>query len=379
MNKKLFSLTILGLLICISLQAQTSVAVLDFDNLNGDPKYDYLGGMLLGITLFDMASNNDITLINRSNLESVLNEQRLSLSGLIAGSPEMMEVGSLVGAQYLIKGEYVFLGTDLLVTVNVIRVKDGVTEVFRERGSGENMVHLINSKVLKYLTGKNVNLTGGLDRSLISLEDEKPGSIKLYTHIQQAEIFLDDEFAGYSTGDKNDPLILDNIKPGKHTVRLHLWEFGVFTDYTCKKFRDWEQEVDIVPGQSLIVRSDAYHISDLIRQIMNVAYSSVSFSDKTEQIEKSFETAFLDTNGVKIGIIVNMKAEKDGKNLKGEAVVNINGKDYNISVVSDNGMSKDQKEVFEILDATLSINSSFMTIDIKRNDVTFDELRQAMY
>lgn len=379
MNKKSFFLIILGLLICISLQAQTIVAVLDFDNLNGDPKYDYLGGMLLGITLFDMASNDDITLINRSNLESVLNEQKLSLAGLTAGSPEMMEVGSLVGAEYLIKGEYVFLGTDLLVTVNVIKVKDGVTEVFRERGSGENMVHLINSKILKFLTGKNVNLTGGLDRSLISLEDEKPGSIKLYTHIQQAEIFLDEEFAGYSTGDKNEPLILENIKPGKHTVRLHLWEFGVFTDYTLKEFRDWDQEVDIAPGQSLIVRSDAYHISDLIRQVMNVAYSSINFSGKDGQIEKSFETAFLDTNGAKTGITVNMKAEKNGKNLKGEAVVNVNGKDYNISVVSDNGLSKDQKEVFEILNVTLSINSSFLTIDIKRNDVTFDELRQAMY
>ena len=380
MYKRSFILIILSILICLSAQAQTSIAVLDFDNLNGDPKYDYLGGMLLGITLFDLASNDDITLINRSNLDSVLNEQKLSLSGLTAGSPEMMEVGSLVGAEYLLKGEYVFLGNDLLVTVNVIKVKDGVTEVFRERGSGENMVHLINSKILKYLTGKNVNLTGGLDRSLISLEDEKPGSIKLYTHIQQAEIYLDDEFAGYSTGDKNNPLVIEGIKPGKHTIRLHLWEFGVFTDYTLSKFRDWEQEVDIAPGQSLIVRAEASHISDKIRDILGVAYTTISFTGKDpETVEKSFDISFLDTAGEKYDVSVNMKAEKNGRNLNGEAVVNINGTDYTASVLSDDGRSKDVKVEFGILEVRLSINNSFMNIDIKRIDKTFDELRQAMY
>lgn len=294
-SKRSLFLIIISIIICASLQAQTSIAVLGFENLNGDPKYDYLGGMLLGITLFDMASDDDIALINRSDLESVLREQQLGLSGLTAGSPEVMEIGSLMGAEYLLKGEYVFLGSDLLVTATVIRVKDGVSEVFRERGSGENMVHLINSKILKLLTGKNVNITGGLDRSLISLEDEKPGSIKLYSYIQQAEIFLDDEFAGYSTGDKNSPLVIDGIKPGKHIVRLHLWEFGVFTDYTLSDFVDWEHEVEIAPGQSLIVRTEAAHISDKIRKIMDVAYARISFTgNDKDEAEKSFVIDFLD-------------------------------------------------------------------------------------
>ena len=106
MKKKALWVLILNLLLCSVLSAQTNIAVLGFENLNGDPKYDYLGGMLLGITLFDLASDNDINLINRSDLEAVLHEQKLGLSGIVAGSPEAKEVGTLMGAEYLLKGEY---------------------------------------------------------------------------------------------------------------------------------------------------------------------------------------------------------------------------------------------------------------------------------
>ncbi|MBN1647748.1 MAG: hypothetical protein JW874_06935 [Spirochaetales bacterium] len=377
MNRKKIIIAILLLgLFCASAFAQTSLAILGYENLNGDPRYDYLGGMLLGITLFDFASNDDITLVNRSDLEEVLTEQQLGLSGIVAGSPETVEIGNMIGAEYLLKGEFVFLGSDLLVTTSIINVSTGAVEAFRERGTGENMVHSMNSKIQKFLTGKNVNLVGQRpDRSLISLDDEKPGSVKLYSHIQQAEVFVDDEFYGYTTGNRQVPLEIGNLKPGTHTIRMHLGEFGVFTDYTLNNFGDWEKEVAISPGQVLVVKSDAAHISDKIRSMKGLGYAKINFGNSENDAgDKTFDTSFTDRKGNEVKIQVSLHAVKEGDKISVSGTLNYNGSSYEISGVSPQGRSEKVEKTFELVDCELNLNKSYVRIDLTRNDIDYNDM-----
>ncbi len=81
------------------------------------------------------------------------------------------------------------------------------------------------------------------------MRDETPGEIHLYSFIINSEIFLDDEFAGYTTGNGRTAIILDDISPGMHKIRTHLDNsFGV-VELPEFKFRDWEEEFEVKPGK----------------------------------------------------------------------------------------------------------------------------------
>ena len=373
--KKTFLFIIAAVMISISAGAQTTVAILGYENLNGEPKYDYLGGMLLGLSLFDFASSKDITLVNRSDMEAVLYEQQLGLSGITAGSKETMEVGNMLGANYLIKGEYVFLGSDLLVTCSLIDAATGAAQVFRERGSGENMAHILNGKILEYLTGKNINLIGDKpDRSLISLQDEKPGTINFYCKLIDAEVLLDDEFIGYTTGDIHQPLVIEGVKPGHHNLRLKLYEFGVFLDYTLK-FGDWQQDITLGPGQIMTIRAEAKHISDAIRGERSLVYQRVYFSaDDEDRQTKEYTIDFTDRQGKPFKAVFRMIMEKHGKSLKTEGQVEISGKKYSMIVESPEGKYSEIKDNFDLLECEITLFGNASTLTISRNDIDYNEL-----
>ena len=76
---------------------QVKIAFLSIDNLSVDPRYDYLAGIISGILLFDLAGVNDIVVVDRSSLESVLREQELILSDL-TDEDKAVDVGKILGA-----------------------------------------------------------------------------------------------------------------------------------------------------------------------------------------------------------------------------------------------------------------------------------------
>ena len=71
------------------------VALVPIQNAGGDPRADYLAGIIEGLLLFDLSSQENISLVERSNLEAVMAEQRLALSGVTASSEKARRVGEL--------------------------------------------------------------------------------------------------------------------------------------------------------------------------------------------------------------------------------------------------------------------------------------------
>ena len=106
-----------------------------------DPRVDYLSSIVQGILAFDLGSRGDIALVDRRNLDAVLKEKELTLSAIGQDADSAAAAGRLVGADWLLSGEYVFIGSDVLITLSLTDTATAKRVVFRDRGSSENLVH----------------------------------------------------------------------------------------------------------------------------------------------------------------------------------------------------------------------------------------------
>jgi hypothetical protein len=295
-----------------------SVAVLEIANAGMDPRVDYLSGIIGGLLSFDLGSRPSVALTDRRNLDAVLKEKELSLSAIGTDAAAAAEAGRLVGADWLLTGEYVFTGTEVLLTLSLTDVETAKRAVFRGRGSDENLVHGLAEQVLLRLTGEASALAEpGKSRSLVSLRDETPGSIALFSRIIRAEVFLDGEFFGYTTGDGTVPLVFDKLSPGEHSLRVHLnSSFGV-VDMPAVAFRDWEARVKVEPGKRATARDGTRHFNEVLYELARVGEGNLKPSvpkdaaaalDPRMTFAKDF--AFRDRSGAETAVRLEAKPRR---------------------------------------------------------------------
>jgi hypothetical protein len=96
------------------------------------PLLSYLNESALTI----LAGNPRLTLVERSRLEAVREEQRLAVSGMLdAGAA--IEVGKLLGARYMITGQVIPMTSQVIIFGRVINVETGeilsAAQVFLDR------------------------------------------------------------------------------------------------------------------------------------------------------------------------------------------------------------------------------------------------------
>src|SRR5208282_5067698 len=76
-----------------------TVAILDFDaNLPGDPD---MGKEISEILTATLSGQNGFTLVDRSQMDRILTENAINLSGLV-NAQESVKIGKLVGARILV-------------------------------------------------------------------------------------------------------------------------------------------------------------------------------------------------------------------------------------------------------------------------------------
>ncbi len=299
-----------------------SIAVLDIENVGLDPRVDYLAGIIGGLLAFDLGNRPDIALADRRNLDAVLREKELSLSALGTDAAAAAEAGRLVGADWLLTGEYVFLGSDILITLSLTDTATAKRVVFRERGADENLVHRLAEQLILRLSGQAVTLVeSDRSRSLLSLRDETPGSIALFSPIIKAEVFLDGEFVGYTTGQDTVPFIIEAVPPGDHVVRVHLdSDFGV-VDLPAVTFRDWEGRAKVTSGKRAILRDETQHFNEILYPLIVLCSSRLISKDADSKPGLSAPSlafvkvlAFQDRTGVENEVRVEARPRdiKDG-------------------------------------------------------------------
>ena len=253
------------------------VAVLELENRSGDPRYDYLGGIVQGLLLYDLSSSGAVELLDRSSIAALLAERELSLSSIAEAQPRAFE--GISTADYIVAGEYVLLGTELRLSFKLVDVATSRVATFSDSGSTENLVHGLAEALVERLVGKRPMLREeGRSRSLLSLRDETPGSIALFSPLVDAQVLLDGQFVGYTRGDRRVPFIIDGIEPGDHVLSTDLGaDFGVI-GLPAVTFAPWSETVRVVSGKRAIVTDRSAHFNDGLYRLRSVLRESPKVS-----------------------------------------------------------------------------------------------------
>ncbi len=120
-----------------TIQPGAKIAVLNFQGLLVD---DDLGVAVAEIIRTEVVGLGDYTVIERGMVEQVLKEQELQLTGTV--DPETaVEIGKLIGAEFVIIGSIVKTGTVYTINARLIDVETGVVKVGQNiQGQGEETI-----------------------------------------------------------------------------------------------------------------------------------------------------------------------------------------------------------------------------------------------
>jgi TolB-like protein len=388
MKRTRFFLFLCSLILAVSaagLQAenkQVKIALSKIENLSMDPRYDYLEGILTGTLLFDLGSDAGILIVDRSSLDAILREQELALSDL-ANAEQAVRVGRILGADYLLKGDYIFLGTEVQLNISLVEVETAKTLPFKDRGSTENLVHGLAERIIERLTGKTVKLrSDASERSIISLKDEIPGTIVLFCNLIRAEIFIDDEFVSYTTGKATEASVFEDIRPGEHTVRVRLSGFGVVKqpELICS---DWQEKLTVKPGKKHVLRASIgllnWTLGDLKRLFLES--KTIRKADFEKPFGKEFDVSFVDRKGKKHAVTGSFSISFTTEQATLTARVAYDGKEKTITTVCATGKKEEHIETFDLVDVKSSVDYKadqrcYLSFRIERNDFDIDVWRE---
>lgn len=137
--------------------AQTTVAIGDFQNRTNRLYLDSWEQKIPEFLHSELSRSREIVLVERLSLQTILDEQALTMTGLIDSSTAQV-VGKLLRAQYVITGSINMSGDLLRIDSKVINVSTG--KIVGEKVQGriekhlDKMVELLGNNLRYQLTGK---------------------------------------------------------------------------------------------------------------------------------------------------------------------------------------------------------------------------------
>lgn len=126
-------------------EVKPTVAVLDFESVGSE---EHLGKAVSEIMRTELIGTRKFRVVERSQINQALSEQKLQKSGIV-DEKSAVDIGKLLGADLIIIGSVVKIGTAYTINSRMIDVKTG------EATLGKNV------------TGNDLNLLTNLSRSLI--------------------------------------------------------------------------------------------------------------------------------------------------------------------------------------------------------------------
>ena len=105
---------------------RTTVMVLNFKNhsIEQQEKYTPWELGIPSMIMTDLELIGVFNIMSRERMGEILEQQNLQLSGLVDES-KAVEIGKLAAAQFLISGNYMIMGIDLRLEVNVTSIETG--------------------------------------------------------------------------------------------------------------------------------------------------------------------------------------------------------------------------------------------------------------
>jgi len=156
MKKLLLGKALMFLLISCFIQSayaadvKPTVAVMDFESVGSE---EHLGKAVAEIMRTDLISTGRFLVLERSQLDKALSEQKLQKSGIIADK-SVVELGKLLGANFIIIGSVVKMGTAYTINSRMIDMKTGEATLGRNvTGNDLNLLANLSHDLLESLFG----------------------------------------------------------------------------------------------------------------------------------------------------------------------------------------------------------------------------------
>ena len=122
-----------------------TIAVLDFESIGSE---EHLGKAVSEIMRTELIDTNKYRVVERSQINKTISEQKFQKSGLI-DDKSAVEIGKLLGADLIVIGSVVKIGTSYTINSRMIETKTG------------------EAKLGKNVTGNDLNLLTTLSRNLL--------------------------------------------------------------------------------------------------------------------------------------------------------------------------------------------------------------------
>jgi TolB-like protein len=253
-----------------------NLAILAFENMDESDEFDYIGTLASSFIREDLTHGEEIVLVDRDRLNRVLEEQQRQLSGIMDGETTV-QIGKLIGCDYLCSGNYVIMDEEVLLDITLTQVESGRVTSFSTRGDTEDIFHLAAEKLVSELTDRKVIFrTASSNRPIIKHVLKKPGTLKFHSYLIDARIYIDGEFYGYTTGDKRNPTLIE-LPPGEHSIMIDLGQDFGFVTMPEVSFDKWHENFIIESGQTLVLEDKSRHFNDWINEMRRLIRNDADF------------------------------------------------------------------------------------------------------
>jgi hypothetical protein len=258
----------------------------------------------------------------------------------------------------------------VLITIYLSEVETGQTYTFGDRGSSENTIHGLAEKVVMKLTGMEMEFQNENSvRSIISMKDESPGIVKLYSWVPGAEIYLDDKFIGYTGEDNKVPNIIEKKEPGDHVIRTDYSSFGE-VDLPEMNFHNWDEEFTITNGEEIVLRANQRQFNSIIYDLQQLIREDHRFNNEGDKVfSDSLTVTWQDMNAVEHEIIYTIKALLEDEKFSGGITMNYDGEDYNWAFNSSLDENIDFTEIVRDVDVRFTYSRKRIDYSIWRKDI----------
>lgn len=144
--------------------AEIAVAVLDFEANQAKGLDNNAGAMIAALLSARLSGVDGIGLVDRTALDRTMEEQALSLSGMV-DAQTATRVGRLVGAHVLVTGRAFTISSKLIVTARLIATETGNFYAVAEEGAAgaeiADLVSKLAQKMNRVLTERRKEFVGG--------------------------------------------------------------------------------------------------------------------------------------------------------------------------------------------------------------------------
>ena len=358
-----------------SQESGVNIALTGFDNMEDNSQHDYLSPLISALIREDLSHTDGISMLDRNSMNKILDEQKLQISGLF-DDRTAVKAGKLLGSDYLTGGSYIVMDTEVLLDVTLIHVETGRVISFSSRGNSEDIIHIAAEKIARELTGvRHVYRNADSGRAIIKSTLMPPGTLKLFSPLIDARIYVDDEFYGYTPGSAVTPVEIE-LTPGMHSVRTDLGrDFGVILEPEIL-FRKWEKEFEIVSGKTVVLEDETRHFNDRLYDLQKVLRDSKTFyHPDAEQYNGQYDFSFTDRSGNDIsGSLTLFLIPTEFGGLNAQVMLQYDYQRKVWDIECPQGETVEFKKKVDLIDLSIDIDSRYInrsaaSWSIWRNDV----------